>query len=353
MRALWVYIFVAAVMFTHTLTEGAADVGDRSDNAAKKFPASQFPATVIPSDQCADISSSTAGKHALRRIYSDIRKVVSGVAPLMYPYGECALGYCEENPVFSCNEVSQSGIYWLQASNGSSVRVYCKLQHLCSCSNANSSNPWMLVAFHNMSDTNQSCPFNLRLSEIEQRRFCSVKHKGCTSIFFDTFGVNYSKVCGRVMGIQFGEPNAFRPYFNNRELTLEDQYVDGATLTHGLTHVWTFAMAEDEVASDDEACPCTRSDVNYTGVVPPFIGDNYFCDTGTRTRSQEIYYWDDPLWDGAGCGATSTCCEWQNPPWFCRSLPWPTRDNLELRLCTDSPSDDELLLLETIEIYVQ
>ncbi len=44
---------------------------------------------------------------------------------------------------------------------------------------------------------------------------------------------------------------------------------------------------------------------------------------------------DDPLWDGAGCGPTSSCCQLNNPPWFCVSFPEPTTDDLELRICTD------------------
>ena len=59
----------------------------------------------------------------------------------------------------------------------------------------------------------------------------------------------------------------------------------------------------------------------------------YFCDTGSRDRFQLIFYPDDPLWDGVGCGPTSTCCSFNNPPWFCKQLPQPTTDNIELRLC--------------------
>lgn len=351
MRALWVYSFVAVL--TLSGVEGGNDRGNPSDFSLKTIPASQF---ITSGDQCAGIGSSPAGKRALSQLYEDIRQVVKEVAPLVYPNRQCALGYCKDNPLFSCNEVSQSGFYWLQSSNGSIVRVYCDFEPQCACSNASSSVAWLQVAFHNMSNPYHRCPFNLRQSEVEQRRFCHVKYTGCTSVYFDTFGVTYSKVCGRVIGVQFGDPDAFRPYYRDQQRTVEDPYVDGAILTHGLqprTHVWTFAMAEDEREYDDEACPCTRSDRAYTGIVPPFIGDNYFCDTGSRTRAEEIYYLDDPLWDGAGCGETSTCCEWQNPPWFCRSLPEATRDNLELRVCTDSPSNDELLLFEEIEIYIQ
>jgi hypothetical protein len=42
-------------------------------------------------------------------------------------------------------------------------------------------------------------------------------------------------------------------------------------------------------------------------------------------------YYDDPLWDGEGCGPISTCCRFNNPPWFSKSLPKPTTDDLEVR----------------------
>ena len=90
-----------------------------------------------------------------------------------------------------------------------------------------------------------------------------------------------------------------------------------------------------------------------TSIVPPLIRDDYFCDTGSRSKSREVYYTGDPLWDGTGCGSNSSCCSWQGPPWFCKQLPQVTRDSLELRVCTDSPSDDEQVLLELVEIYIQ
>ena len=43
------------------------------------------------------------------------------------------------------------------------------------------------------------------------------------------------------------------------------------------------------------------------------------------------YYPDnDPLWDGEGCGPTSICCDFNNPPWFCKTLPQPTSARLKL-----------------------
>ena len=61
----------------------------------------------------------------------------------------------------------------------------------------------------------------------------------------------------------------------------------------------------------------------------------------------------DPLWDGKACGGSSTCCEFNNPPWFCKNVPQPTTDDIELRLCSDSDVRDEDVGLELVEIYVQ
>ena len=176
------------------------------------------------------------------------------------------------------------------------------------------------------------------------------------STTFPLNGVNYSKVCGKVIGFQFGRPEAFDIYRSNRRITVDDLYVDGVSLTHGQrprNHVWTFAVAQDESRSDNRVCPCTKTDTSYTGVLPPFIGQDYFCDTGSRYGAQLQFYHQDPLWDGSGCGSTSSCCGFNNPPWFCKQLPQPTTDDIELRACTTGGNSDEYIALETVEIYVQ
>ena len=151
---------------------------------------------------------------------------------------------------------------------------------------------------------------------------------------YPTYGVEYSRVCGRVIGYQYNTPNAFAPYFLNRTVTIDDVYVDGVSLTHGQSprqHIWTFANAHDENRSNEYVCPCTRPDLPYTGVVPPFIGQDYFCETGTQQVASSIFYSDDPLWNGQGCGSNSTCCQL---PWFCKQVPHQsTTDDIELRLC--------------------
>ena len=55
------------------------------------------------------------------------------------------------------------------------------------------------------------------------------------------------------------------------------------------------------------------------------------------------YFYQDPLWDGAGCSNYGKCCEAGN--WFCRSLPEPTTDDLEVQICTTSGPGDAVLEL--------
>ena len=63
------------------------------------------------------------------------------------------------------------------------------------------------------------------------------------------------------------------------------------------THL-DFAGAVDETGlSRPSICPCTQSDVPYTGpMIPSFVGQDYFCDTGSRGHFQYgVFYADDPL----------------------------------------------------------
>ena len=150
--------------------------------------------------------------------------------------------------------------------------------------------------------------------------------------------------------------DAFEYYYRFRNRGIDDPYVEGISLTHGSSprkHIWTFAAALDEVRSNQWVCPCTRPDLTYTGVVPPFIGQDYFCETGSRYHYQLIFYTADPLWDSQGCGSQSTCCSFSNPPWFCKQLSQITTDDIELRLCAGSPSRDDDVPIEVVEIFAQ
>ena len=217
----------------------------------------------------------------------------------------------------------------------------------------------MRVANLDMTDPSEECPDGFRLitrGTAPQRTCGRPGPSGCVSTTFNVYGIEYSQVCGKIIGYQQGSTDAFSPYYYNTHRTIDDMYyVDGVSLTHGQPrqHIWTFASALDETRSQNWVCPCTRSDSFYTGIVPPFIGQDYFCETGNRDVYQYVFNDEDPLWNGQGCGAISTCCSFNNPPWFCKQLPQPTTDDIELRLCCDEPIFLEDAPLEFIEIYVK
>ncbi len=285
----------------------------------------------------------------------NIQSVIDDLNPTAFFPGTLA------NPATSCSEIPHdrpSGNYWIQNSNANSpIQVFCNMDHTgCSC---NAAREWMRVANINMTDSNQTCPtaFTLKTSVTPPLRTCGRSVFGCTHAIFPTFGIEYSRVCGKIIAYQDGSPDGFFPYNVDLSRTIDDHYVDGISLTHGRSprqHIWTFAAALDELTSfgPNRSCPCINSDIE-TGVAPPFINSDYFCDTGSRDRFQHILYPHDPLWDGQGCGGASTCCQFNKAPWFCKQLPRPTVDDIELRMCFDHGSSDEDIPIELVQIFVQ
>ena len=99
-------------------------------------------------------------------------------------------------------------------------------------------------------------------------------------------------------------------------------------------------------------CPCVTGSTNGNNI-PSFVGQNYFCESGlTRWDGSSILFPNgDPLWDGQGCGPTSSCCTFNSPPWFNVTLPSPTTDYIEVRICDNTVSDETPIQL--VELYVK
>ena len=227
-------------------------------------------------------------------------------------------------------------------------------RYACTCGG---SETWRRVAYLDMSDQSQQCPSGW--SQIENPvRACAGKSRGCHSAFFSTDQFTYNHVCGRVMAYQKGTPDGF-DFWDTSAATVESPNMDGVSLTYGAAgsrqHIWTFVAAVYETSnaySIQATCECTNTNYKWTQQVPSYIGNNYFCDSGNPgpTHSGTATYLDDPLWDGTGCAQNSTCCQLNNPPWFCTSLPQRTSDDLELRICIDDVNEDTYVYL--VEIYV-
>ena len=206
-----------------------------------------------------------------------------------------------------------------------------------------------------LTDPNQECPPGTALRTDLSLRLCGPDFvsSGCSSTIFDVQGIEYGHVCGKIIAYQFGSPDTF-----SQNGDLEGVYVDGISLTHGSNpreHIWTFAAGLDEVGSFPALnCPCTNSNLSDLAMPPPpFVGNNYFCDTAAEERFQSnFFYSDDPLFDGDGCGPYNTCCSLNNPPWFFRELPSLTAEDIEMRLCRTADRTNEGTPFQTIEIYV-
>jgi hypothetical protein len=83
-------------------------------------------------------------------------------------------GQIQATPVSSCaalNDLpwsSPSGYYWVRASNGSALRVYCDMTRLC----GGVTGGWMRLAELNMTNSSRQCPSGFRQRTDINRRTC-------------------------------------------------------------------------------------------------------------------------------------------------------------------------------------
>ena len=259
------------------------------------------------------------------------------------------------NPASSCKDLlpyNTSGLYWLKNPMGNVSQQYCDMEK----EGCGTRGGWMRVAHVNMTQPDQVCPPGFMINTYSggaggTKTLCGRPGPaGCVSTTFSTNDIPYNLVCGKVIAYQDRTPNGPCPYTKD-QTTIDDSYIDGVSLTHGSPrqHVWSFMASRGEDAGPCSACPCFNTS---DSVYAPFIGNDYFCDTGAESRDF-IFYGDDPLWDGQGCGPNNGCCIFNNPPWFCKQLPQIISDDLELRICGNEPTDDEDVPIEHIELYVQ
>ena len=208
----------------------------------------------------------------------------------------------------------------------------------------------MRVVHIDMTQPNQDCPAGFRKVTASGKTMCGGQGEQCISTTFPSHGVQYNRVCGRITGYQYHSTNAFE-YYIRHGASIDGNFVDGIVLTHGppRTHIWTFASGYSQYRTDGSGCPCNSA--SYTYSLPPYVGNDFFCDSGHGYDSvpPQNYLTNDPLWDGAGC-VSGTCCN--SAPWFCKTLPHPTTDDIELRTCLDHVLSNEDVLFGEVELYI-
>ena len=111
----------------------------------------------------------------------------------------------------------------------------------------------------------------------------------------------YSRVCGRVTGYQFGTPDGFMQF---NAVSLDQGYMDGVSITYGNPrhHIWSYVAGalENSLNFMSSNCPCSSAQ----GTGPPtfIVGSNYYCESGNPTSSIITHtFSNDPLWDGEQC----------------------------------------------------
>ena len=202
---------------------------------------------------------------------------------------------------------------------------------------------WRRVFYLNASRSDQSCPgqWSLVTSPV---RGCGGAGSSCRSAFSDDTFMAYSKVCGRIIGEGTRTPDAF----HRSQTTIEGNYLDGVSVTHGAsgsrTHIWSLGAGHPAGGGFVARCPCDTSNRGNAPLPTAEIGDNYFCD-----RADGL----DRLWTGESCASDNPCCSFHNPPYFSIQLPAATTDRIELRICIDQDQGDEAVLVLLAEIYVQ
>ena len=227
-------------------------------------------------------------------------------------------GQLSTYPAASCAALppsSPSGYYWVSNSNDSPS--YCTM----SC--GTHTGGWMRVGFLNMTNSSHQCPNGfMEHDESPNIRTCvrNIPSHGCTKLEFSTANTQYTRACGRITAYQVGTVDGFN------HNSINSPYVDGVSLTHGAgagrQHIWSFAAA--------------RSSCSDCGghVRPSSVGDDYFCGVA------------NPMW----CTGSDECC---TTPYFLKTLPQPTTDNIRMRVCRNERRSNEDIAIETVEIYVQ
>ena len=258
--------------------------------------------------------------------------------------GPPLLRSCEE---IKCRCPDCSSGYYVVADNHSIARqVYCYMEELCS-----SGGGWMRVAYLNMTDSSKKCPDGFKLYSKNGVRACGrpVSSGGsCVGLTFPSDNIEYSQVCGKVIGYQVGSTDG--PVGND----INGYYIDGISLTHGSPrkHIWSFIAGVRE-NFNPSYCPCGTSGPKSA---PPFVGTAYYCESGNPDNdwNNGKFFPFDSLWDGQGCGSVEKpCCTRSRIPWFHKPLGYSTTNSIELRLCCNEGTSNEDVPIGLVEIYVK
>ena len=262
---------------------------------------------------------------------------------------------CED--IYSTNPATRdkSGYYHINDSQW----IYCNMKAIAIANGdlittcAGVGGGWRRIVNINIS-AGDDCPGEWRKATHSGVSFCRVAsdddRRTCPSASFSTNGTSYQRVCGRARGYQKGDTWALYGSLLGR--TIDEDYVSGLSITYSnkpRQHIWTFASGRGERLNVPWSCPCSSGG----GYDPPsYVGSHYYCESGsTYSSNPDTYYFNDTLWDGAGC--VDNCCDDTTQPWFYRQLNQTTQDDIEARICSYGKYTYRSTLIDQLELYIQ
>ena len=299
----------------------------------------------LPGESCESIYNNNAESHEWSGYYwitSD--RVYCG---MNYNGSSCEDIY-NNNP----ETVDKSGYYRINENQW----IYCYMtaigDFISTCAGVGGG--WRRIANINIS-AGDDCPGEWRKATQSGVSFCRVASDDlytCSSANFTTNGISYQRVCGRARGYQKGETFAFYGSRSFYSRTIDEDYVSGLSITYNSNprqHIWTFASGRGEGYDNPWNCPCSI----HGGYSPSsFVGNNYYCESASWQGIPDgTYYFNDTLWDGAGC--VDNCCDDTTQPWFYRQLNQIAQDDIEARICSHGLFFFRSTLIDQLELYIQ
>ena len=176
----------------------------------------------------------------------------------------------------------------------------------------------------------QHCPTGFTNTSFNGTQTCIPQNQssGCTSVSFNTSGIPYSKVCGRIRGYGTGTVDGFYENGLIRGSSVEDNYLDGVSITSSGTHVWSFV-----------AGGCSRACLLQHRL--GFVGDDFSCESSGCSSDNVCA---SSLWDQDDCRVAT--------PFFFKTLSTSTSADVTMSVCRDETRDNEDIALTEAQLYV-
>ena len=221
------------------------------------------------------------------------------------------------------NPSSPSGYYQVISNCTGTRLVYCNMSLTC----GGITGGWMRIAQLDP----QHCPTGFTNTPFNGTQTCISQNQssGCTSVSFNISGIPYSKVCGRIRGYGIGTVDGFYKNGLIRGSSVEDNYLDGVSITSSGTHVWSFV-----------AGGCSKACLLEHRL--GFVGDDFTCESSGCSSDSTCF---SSLWDQDDCRVAT-------PIFFFKTLSTSTSADVTMSVCRDETRDNEDIALTEAELYV-